>query len=138
MNFLYIENELESIGDVIDKNIMPLAGKMIDKNLTFSDEGLGELEHLHKKVMKNLNLLLESLRNEDPVLAKKIKDKYADLDSENYKDLHIERLHLGLKESLQTSSVHLDLLNYFNMINGHILYVAERIMWLDSSMIKAV
>ena len=136
MNYLYIENELESIGDVIDKNIMPLAGKMIEKNLTFSEEGFKELDHLYRKVMKNLNLLLDALRDEDPVIAKKIKEKYADLDSENYKDMHIERLHKGLKESLQTSSVHLDLLNYLNLINGHILYVAERIMWLDSSMVK--
>ena len=137
INYLYIENELESIGDVIDKNIMPLAGKMIEQNLTFSEEGLKELDHFHKKIMKNLNLLLEALKGEDPVIAKKIKEKYSDLDSESYKELHIERLHLGLKESLQTSSVHLDLLNYLNMINGHILYIAERIMWLDSSIKKA-
>ena len=136
MNYLYIENELESIGDVIDKNIMPLAGKMINQGLVFSEEGLSEIENLHKKVMKNLNLLLEALIDENPVIAKKIREKYSDLDSEGYKQLHIERLHKGLKESLQTSSVHLDLINYLNIINGHILYVADRIMWLDSANVK--
>ncbi len=133
MNYLYIENELESIGDVIDKNIMPMAGKMIEQDLVFSEEGLKELEYLHGKVLKNMDLLLEALRDENPVIAKKIKEKYSDLDSEKYKNLHIERLHKGLSESLKTSSVHLDLINYFNMINGHILYVADRIMWLDES-----
>ncbi len=137
MNYLYIENELESIGDVIDKNILPLAGKMIDQNLSFSENGVKDLDKLHQKVMKNLNLLIDALKNEDPVVAKKIKEKYADLESENYKNLHIERLHLGLKESLQTSSIHLDLINYLNLINGHILYVAERIMWLDKSLGKS-
>ncbi len=130
INFLYIENELESIGDVIDKNIMVLARKMIDQELTFSAEGLKELKELHGKVNENIERLVEALINEDPVVAKKIGEKYAELDETRFKRLHIERLQKGLKESIGTSSVHLDLINYFNRINEHVAYIADRILWL--------
>lgn len=130
INYLYIENELESIGDVIDKNIMVLANKMIDQELTFSQDGLKELKELHGKVLDNINRLITALNEEDPIAAKKIKEKYADLDETHYKRKHIERLHKGLKESIGTSSVHLDLINYFNRINEHVAYVADRILWL--------
>lgn len=130
INYLYIENELESIGDVIDKNIMVLATKMIDQELSFSEDGLKELRELHGKVRENLDRLVETLNDENPVIAKKIREKYADLDETRYKRLHIERLHKGLKESIGTSSVHLDLINYFNRINEHVAYIADRILWL--------
>ena len=130
INFLYIENELESIGDVIDKNIMVLARKMIDQELTFSAEGLKELKELHGKVNENIERLVDALINEDPVAAKKIGEKYAELDETRFKRLHIERLQKGLKESIGTSSVHLDLINYFNRINEHVAYIADRILWL--------
>ncbi len=130
INFLYIENELESIGDVIDKNIMVLARKMIDQDLTFSAEGLKELKELHGKVNENIERLVEALINEDSVAAKKIGEKYAELDETRFKRLHIERLQKGLKESIGTSSVHLDLINYFNRINEHVAYIADRILWL--------
>lgn len=130
INYLYIQNELESIGDVIDKNILVLATKMIDQDLTFSEEGLKELKELHGKVMENINRLVDALVIEDSIAAKKIGEKYADLDETRYKRLHIERLHKGLKESIGTSSVHLDLINYFNTINGHVAYIADRVLWL--------
>ncbi len=130
INYLYIENELESIGDVIDKDIMVLATKMIDQELSFSEEGFKELKELHGKVMDNINRLVEALTDENPAIAKKITEKYADLDDTRYKRLHIERLHKGLKESISTSSIHLDLINYFNRINEHTAYIADRILWL--------
>jgi phosphate:Na+ symporter len=130
INYLYIENELESIGDVIDKDIMVLATKMIDQDLTFSADGLKELKELHGKVNVNIARLVDALSNEDQVAAEKIKDKFAALDETRFKRLHIERLQKGLKESIGTSSVHLDLINYFNRVNEHVAYIAGRILWL--------
>ncbi len=132
MNYMYIQNELESIGDVVDKNIMILAAKKIEQNLIFSDDGFHELEHLLYKLNRNYDKLLEALKNDDIVLAKTISESYKDREEEKYKELHIERLHQGLEESLATSSVHLDLISYFSQINGHIVYIANRMQWMTS------
>jgi len=130
MNYMYIQNELESIGDIVDKNIMALASKKIDQNLIFSEEGFHELEHLLYKLNKNYKKLFNALLNDDKVVAKKISKNYKNREEEKYKRLHIERLHKGLEESLATSSVHLDLISYFTRINGQIAYIAERILWI--------
>jgi len=127
MNYMYIQNELESIGDVIDKNIMSLAQKKMDKNLIFSEEGFHELEHLIYKVNRNFTNLTQALFNDDKRQAKEVLDSYKDREEEKYKEFHIERLYKGLAESIATSSVHLDLISYFSRINGHIAYIADRI-----------
>ncbi len=127
MNYMYIQNELESIGDVIDKNIISLAAKKMEKNLIFSEEGFHELEHLIYKVNRNFVNLTEALTNDDALQAKLVVDSYKDKEEEKYKDLHIERLYKGLAESIATSSVHLDLISYFSRINGQIAYIANRL-----------
>ena len=127
MNYMYIQNELESIGDVIDKNIMSLAAKKIEKGLIFSEDGFHELEHLIYKVNRNFENLTIALRNDDQLKAKVVIDSYKDREEEKYKELHIERLFKGQAKSIATSSVHLDLISYFSRINGHIAYIADRL-----------
>jgi phosphate:Na+ symporter len=127
MNFMYIQNELESIGDVIDKNIMSLATKKIEQNLIFSEEGFHELEHYIFKVNKNFENLVEALKDDDADQAKDIMNSYKKKEEEKYKRYHIERLYKGQVESIATSSVHLDLISYFARINNHIVYIAKRI-----------
>jgi len=127
MNYMYIQNELESIGDVIDKNIMSLAAKKIEKGLIFSEDGFHELEHLIYKVNRNFENLTQALRDDDLLKAKVVLDSYKDREEEKYKELHIERLYKGQAESIATSSVHLDLISYFARINGHIAYIANRL-----------
>ncbi|MBB6482169.1 Na/Pi cotransporter family protein [Spirochaeta isovalerica] len=131
MNYMYIQNELESIGDVIDKNIMVLAAKKIEKDLLFSEDGFHELEHLIYKVNKNFESLTAALRNDDSVEAMKVVNSYKDKDEEKYKEMHIGRLSKGLSESIATSSVHLDLISYFSRINSHIAYIAGRLTPAD-------
>jgi len=127
MNYMYIQNELESIGDVIDKNIMSLASKKIEKELIFSEDGFHELEHLIYKVNRNFENLTEALKGDDLLKAKTVLDSYKDREEEKYKELHIERLFKGQAKSIATSSVHLDLISYFTQINGHIAYIADRL-----------
>ena len=126
MNYMYIQNELESIGDVIDKNIMSLAAKKIEKNLIFSDEGFHELEHLIYKVNRNFENLTDALKNDDLLKVGVVLDSYKKKEEEKYKEKHIERLYKGQAESIATSSVHLDLISYFSRINAHIAYIAKR------------
>jgi phosphate:Na+ symporter len=127
MDYIYIENELESIGDLIDKNVMNLAHKKIDQSLVFSEEGFHELEHLMYRINRNFELLMRAFESEDTSCSKEVLDFHKKKEEEKYKKLHIERLKKGLPETIATSSVHLDLITYLSRINTHIAYVAKRI-----------
>lgn len=130
MSYMYIQNELESIGDVIDKNIMSLAVKKIEQNLVFSEEGFHELEHLIYRVNRNFQILCKALEDEDMAQVKNVLNLHKKKEEEKYKRLHIERLSSGQEASIITSSVHLDLISYFSRINSHIAYIAKRLKLL--------
>lgn len=128
MNYMYIQNELESIGDIIDKNILVLAEKKINNNLIFSDEGFHELDSLLLTLSMNMGKLISALDTEDLSIAKKLQEKYCLLDEEKYKQLHLQRLQNGLVASIATSSVHLDLISYYSRINSQIRYISGKLL----------
>jgi phosphate:Na+ symporter len=119
---LTLVNDLENIGDVIDKNIMELAKKKIAMGLRFSPEGKKEIIDFYTKVADNFEMAISAFAGNDSDLAWKVlknKEKLGSMERE-LKAAHIERLHLGLKESIDTSSIHLDLLSNLKRINHHI------------------
>ncbi|MDC7222023.1 MAG: Na/Pi cotransporter family protein [Spirochaetales bacterium] len=129
LNYIQIQNELESIGDVMDKNIMVLMEKRRVNGLHFSDEGFGELDHLLTKIRKNLDLISLIFREDKsrPSRIKSIRDDFKKKEEEKYKQLHIKRLQEGLSESVATSAIHLDLITYFSRINKQINYIARKL-----------
>jgi len=133
INYLLIENELESIGDIIDKNLMVLAKKMIKQELSFSDQGVKELSELHSSVMSNIDRMVKAFKDENAELAKEIAEIYSDIDEKKYQLLHIHRLHKRTKPSIDTSSVHLDIINYYARINDHVVNIADKIILLSNS-----
>ncbi len=118
---LQIAREIERIGDVVSKSLMTYAGKKIDQGFYFSDQGFTEIEELHKKVLENLKLSVNSFVTMDARLAKKViknNRKIEKLEKE-FEDSHIHRLQEGLKESLETSTVHLDLIGDLKLIGSY-------------------
>jgi phosphate:Na+ symporter len=81
--------------------------------------------------MENTDRMVTALKEEDLLLAKEIVNVYADVDKRRYQLSHIERLQKGVQPSLDTSSIHLDLVNYYARINEHIVHIANRIIWLN-------
>lgn len=127
VNYIYIQNELESIGDIIEKNIISMLKKKIEQDLVFSEEGFHELEHLIFKMLRNFENFLKAFEEEDTNFSQSIIESYKKKEAEKYKGYHIERLYQGKTESIATSSVHLDLIEYFSRINDHIVYIAKRL-----------
>ena len=116
--YLLRTNDLENIGDIVDKNILELVRKNIKKGYVFSKEGWKEITEFHAKVVECLRLSTVYFNSRDRVLYSRllilheqIEDMTLDL-SEN----HVQRLHKGVKESLNTTSVHLDLLSNLKRI----------------------
>lgn len=117
---LFVVVDLEAIGDVIDKNLMELAEKKIRGNHRFSKAGLGEIRDLHGKVVENFELSVSALAAGDRSIAEKVlrhKDRISLLERQ-YRQSHMKRLHEGLPESIDTSSIHLDVLLSLRQVNS--------------------
>lgn len=127
---LALSSDLETIGDIIDRNLMELAKKKIYKGLRFSDQGLKEIIALHDLVGRNFERVISAFASHDPELAQRViqaKDEITHLERE-LRAAHIQRLHEGLPESIETSAIHLDILTNLVRINHHVTSIAYPII----------
>ena len=128
---LETSRNLENIGDIIDRNLMPLATKRISKGITFSHEGLEEISLFHKRVIENFDAAISAFATSDHDLADRVlrnKEELGIMERELVQ-AHLDRLRKGLRESIETSHLHLDLIGNLARINSlitHIIYpIAE-------------
>jgi phosphate:Na+ symporter len=121
---------LEHIGDIIDKNLMELAAKKIKNKLRFSDEGFAEIELMHRRLMGNLDLALNVFITGEVAMARRLlEEKVAFRELERAaSESHLARLRSGKLESIETSSLHLDVLRDLKRINSHLTSVAYPIL----------
>jgi len=110
---------LEEIGDIVNREILELADKKIRTGRRFSEEGWQELVDFHGKIMVNFGVAEGALTSEDETLARKLirHNEQLSVVEREYRQAHLNRLHLGKKESLETSSIHLDLISNFYRVN---------------------
>jgi phosphate:Na+ symporter len=121
---------LEFIGDIIDKNLCELAAKKIKGRYQFSAEGAAELNAFHKRVCDSLQVAFGVFMTGDVegarrLLREKTALRKAELEAA---DRHFERLREGRPESLQTTSLHLDILSDLKRIHSHICSVAYPVL----------
>jgi len=130
MEIIAFDINLEHIGDIIDKNLMELASKKIKNKLKFSDEGAAELTAFHRRVSDNLKLALGAFISGDAKIARQLLDeKVAVREAErDASEKHLARLRDGRVESIETSSLHLDVLRDLKRIHSHICSVAYPIL----------
>lgn len=128
LTLVSITSDLEEICDVINKNILELAKKKIQKGRHFSEEGWREISDVHSKVLENFQLTISILAAEDETLSKKIvrHEKHLAEIEDNYRQAHLQRLHKGLRESFETSSIHLDLLSNLRRVNSKLTAIAQK------------
>jgi phosphate:Na+ symporter len=130
IEILSFTTNLEHIGDVIDKNLMELANKKIKNKSAFSREGESELMEFHDRVLANFDLALNVFMTPDRNLARKLLRQKAEMrDLERaLAERHFKRVSAGRTESIDTSSLHLDILRDLKRINSHLTSVAYPIL----------
>lgn len=130
VEILSFVTNLEHIGDIIDKNLMELAVKKIRNRYTFSVEGRDEIHELHARVMDNLRLAFNVFATRDVALARRLlAEKTAMRGAEIAAvDNHYARLRESRRESIETSSIHLDVIRDLKRINSHLTAVAYPIL----------
>lgn len=130
MEIISFTINLEHIGDIIDKNLMELATKKIKNRLSFSDNGAAELQQFHRRVLETLKLALGAFISGDVKIARQmIEEKVAIREAERLAaENHFARLREGLTASVETSSLHLDILRDLKRIHSHICSAAYPIL----------
>lgn len=117
---------MEHIGDIIDLNLMEIAEKKARDRLRFSPQGFEELRRIHQAVMDNLQLALGVFMTRDVRLARRLvasKAEIRDLERQAWEN-HLRRLALGVPDTLQTTSLHLDVIRDLKRINSHLTAIA--------------
>ncbi|RWQ22721.1 Na/Pi cotransporter family protein [Mesorhizobium sp.] len=121
---------LEHIGDIVDKNLRELVEKKIKHQLSFSDEGAAEIEAFYNVTIENLRVAQSVLVSGDEKLARQLVEAKLDIRhlEERSAANHMSRLRDGHVDSVQTSSLHLDILRDLKRINAHIAAIAYPIL----------
>jgi len=130
VQILMFSTNLEHVGDVIDKNLMPLAQKKIRNQHNFSKEGFKEIEHIHKLVHESVELAQSLFISNDMESARRLMEgkeiiRKAEIDG---MATHIDRLRGAVPETIATSSLHLDIIRDYRRINTYICSVAYQML----------
>lgn len=121
---------MEQIGDIIERVVIDVEDKSIKKDRHFSDAGLAEIRDLHARLVDNLRLGMSVFLNGSVRDAQKLleeKARFRDLER-SYAASHIARLSDQTVQSIETSSLHLDMISDLKRINSHICSIAYPIL----------
>ena len=130
MEIISFTINLEHVGDIIDKNLTELAAKKIKRKFQFSSEGAEELAAFHKRILESLRIALGVFMSGDIKEARKLIAEKAQLRNAELAaaERHFERLRAGRPETLETTSLHLDVLRDLKRIHSHICSVAYPVL----------
>ncbi len=121
---------MEQIGDIVERILIDVEDKKIKQGRNFSDAGMAEIRELHARLIDNLRLGMSVFLNGSVRDAQKLleeKARFRDLERA-YASSHLSRLTDNTVQSIETSSLHLDLISDLKRINSHICSIAYPIL----------
>ncbi|MDM0069504.1 Na/Pi cotransporter family protein [Variovorax sp. J31P207] len=121
---------MEQIGDIIERVVIDIEDKKIKPQRNFSEAGMREIVELHERLVANLRLSMSvflngSVRDAQRLLEEKA--RFRDLERA-YATTHLGRLSDQTTLSIETSSLHIDLISDLKRINSHICSIAYPIL----------
>lgn len=133
---------LEHVGDIIKRGLAEMAAKKVRNRLSMSPEGIAEISEFFRYTRENLQMAQAIFMSRDPDIAKRLlahKIEIRKLEARSAGQ-HFARMRAGRTESVETSSIHLDLLRDLKRVNAHLASVAypilEEIGLLDESRLR--
>ncbi|AYD04654.1 Na/Pi cotransporter family protein [Neorhizobium sp. NCHU2750] len=120
---LLFSMNLEQAGDVLDQNLLPHLAKRVRRGLTFSKPGQDELCGLFDRLVTNLDTAAALFMSQDERLARmlageKVIFRRAERETTA---AHFDRLRRGGLDTMETSSLHLDIIRDLKSINSHLI-----------------
>lgn len=121
---------MEQIGDLIERVLQDIETKKIKKGRQFSAAGMQEINDLHARLLDNLRLAMSvfltgNVRDAQKLLEEKA--RFRDLELA-YSASHLARLSDKTVPSIETSSLHIDLISELKRINSLLCSVAYPIL----------
>ena len=121
---------MEQIGDIIERVLIDIEDKKIKRGFRFSEAGMQEITELHGRLVDNLRLAMSVFLNGDVRDARRLleeKVRFRDLER-SYAAAHLARLSDRTVPSIETSSLHIDLLSELKRINSLLCSMAYPIL----------
>lgn len=121
---------MEQVADIIERVLIDVEEKKIKKGRNFSPAGMAEISELHSRLLDNLRLAMNvfltgNLHNARRLLEEKA--RFRDLEHE-YSNAHLTRLAENTLPSVETSSLHIELIGELKRVNSLLCSVAYPIL----------
>lgn len=120
---LLFSMNLEQAGDVLDQNLLPHLAKRVRRGLMFSKTGRDELCSLFDRLITNLDTAAALFMSQDERLARLLADEKVVFRKAERETTaaHFDRLRKGGLDTMETSSLHLDIIRDLKSINSHLI-----------------
>lgn len=125
-----ITNEYGEIGRTVSQDILPSTAEFIENNLFFSPAGWSQLQDFDAKVAQNVKDAGQAFKEGDTKLAEEITERkpmMVRLEKE-YTRAHFERLSKGLSESVETSTLHMEVISGLRRVNSYATNIAYALL----------
>ncbi len=130
VQILSYSTNIEAVGDTIDKSMMEMAMVKIRSHKRFSVQGWEEILDIHNQVMETIRLSQSVFVTADAKLARRLlesKDRLR-LAEVRGTESHMQRIREGIPETIESSSIHLDIIRDYRRINSYMAAVAYSIL----------
>lgn len=141
MKYMSIINDLEGQGDLIHKIIVPFSRAKVRDEIRFSEEGFRELLSMFDRVNENFMLVINAFATNNLEQAERVlnSERTFDVLIKRLRTSHMRRVFQHKVQSIETSTLHMDLLQCFKRINLHSIEIAKSIggEWLVQKLAAA-
>jgi phosphate:Na+ symporter len=118
---LAVASELELIGDIVSKDLLKSVEQFLARDQRFSDAGQKELDSYYSRVRVQLYTAVDAFSSGDAARAASVIAAKQTLDQlhAELRISHFDRVRHGSHESLETTTVHLDILEDLRRVGSH-------------------
>ena len=126
---------MEQVGDLVERVLQDVEDKKIKKGRQFSHAGLQEINEMHDHLVANLRLAMSvfltgNVRDAQKLLQEKTRFRELEL---AYAATHLNRLADNTIQSIETSSLHIDIISDLKRINSLLCSVAYPVLEANSA-----
>lgn len=123
---LTFATNMEHAGDVIDKNLLGIAAKLVKRGLTFSPSGQADLLAMVDRLGVNVRTAASLFMTGDQRAARLLaseKEVFRTMEA-NATEAHFQRMRAGQVDTVETSTLHLDALRDLKTVNASLVAAA--------------
>ncbi len=129
-SLLYLVHHLETIGDLISKNLMEMAQRVIGRDLRFSEAGYRQWLEFWDRNVELLQKALAAFATNDRQMAQEVVQAKEDMSrmARTLHFRHLGRLGQGIPETEETSDIHIHIVADLRRILSNTVSIAAAVV----------